>query len=898
MLDLQTVVENLGSILKGKAWVVVTSQADIDSITKHQVKGNDFSKIQGRFLKPLNLSSANADEVIKKRILEKKSECIIELESLYETKKTILMNAISFSQSTAEMKSFSSKSDFADVYPFVPYQFNLLQKVFDQIRQTGYTGKSLAHGERSLLSSFKEVCDNKSNENIDILIPFYDFYDTIENFLDPAIKRTIDQAKGNNLLGEKDVNLLKVLFLIKHVKELKANLENLTVFCISKIDEDISSLKDQITISLEKLEHQTLIHKSENVFYFLTDEEQSINKLINKQDIDRHEIRDKIFSIIFNEVVPKKFDNYDYHKVVDDRIDTSKSADLTIKIITPLSVDDPFGFQLLQDGSRQCVISSTDTLLIILPKDSLFIKQLTYVEKVNKYLSNNISSLSTTISRIRQDKIRERDNLQKTVKENLKIELLKSVVYVNNNKIEITKSKATDFVQKGLEVLVENVYNKSNYVEKDYDTNADLIKIFNSDGDNSTLRDKSVNENALLDILDFVKINFKANRSISLSDIKSRFYKKPYGWKDMTISGLVAMLLKKDEIIIKNQTELVDLKDTDKVCDYLSKKPYVDKIKVLLREKTSIEEIDKVRDILSNIFEIVDIPKLESKLYDFAFDKFRQLREESSNALREYNLNIPLPGKKAVESLNELLKSPEFCFKNAFSVLFKKIIDVESELKENNSKYRFVKLFLSGSQKNIFIDGFNNKKMFFRNKDFLSIKINLEYSQLESILVNPEPYKMIKDIPVICNNINSELKEVIKVKKSKIIKLIDTDKNVVAEDIKRYNLSEDFKKSCFKKYEDLEQSLTAENLECISLDSKEKIIKELRISIMDAINQEYSKVPKEDGKKVVRSVKTISDYKLFSYNKLIKTESDVKEYLNNLESKLDELIKKDDLRLM
>ena len=42
---------------------------DIDSITK--TKGNDFSKIQGRFDTRLSLSSANVDEVIKKRILEK-----------------------------------------------------------------------------------------------------------------------------------------------------------------------------------------------------------------------------------------------------------------------------------------------------------------------------------------------------------------------------------------------------------------------------------------------------------------------------------------------------------------------------------------------------------------------------------------------------------------------------------------------------------------------------------------------------------------------------------------------------------------------------------------------------------------------------------------------------------
>ncbi len=65
MLNLQTVTEDLGTACGGKAWIIVTSQQDIDSITK--TKGNDFSKIQGRFDTRLSLSSANVDEVIKKR---------------------------------------------------------------------------------------------------------------------------------------------------------------------------------------------------------------------------------------------------------------------------------------------------------------------------------------------------------------------------------------------------------------------------------------------------------------------------------------------------------------------------------------------------------------------------------------------------------------------------------------------------------------------------------------------------------------------------------------------------------------------------------------------------------------------------------------------------------------
>ena len=45
MLNLQTVTEDLGTACGGKAWIVVTSQQDIDKIT--QVRGNDFL-IQGQ----------------------------------------------------------------------------------------------------------------------------------------------------------------------------------------------------------------------------------------------------------------------------------------------------------------------------------------------------------------------------------------------------------------------------------------------------------------------------------------------------------------------------------------------------------------------------------------------------------------------------------------------------------------------------------------------------------------------------------------------------------------------------------------------------------------------------------------------------------------------------------
>lgn len=147
MLNLQTVREELGKECNGKAWVIVTSQQDIDSITK--VKGNDFSKIQGRFDTRISLSSANVDEVIKKRILDKKDTAAQMLRLLYGQEATTIKNKIVFNDGV-EKKLYADEDDFALVYPFVPYQFNLLASVLTSIRTHGASGKHLSEGERSM----------------------------------------------------------------------------------------------------------------------------------------------------------------------------------------------------------------------------------------------------------------------------------------------------------------------------------------------------------------------------------------------------------------------------------------------------------------------------------------------------------------------------------------------------------------------------------------------------------------------------------------------------------------------------------------------------------------------------------------------------------------------------
>ena len=77
MLNLQTITEDLGTICQGRAWVVVTSQEDIDAVLgemKHVQGATTSRRFRAASRPALSLSSANVDEVIQSRLLAKRPD--------------------------------------------------------------------------------------------------------------------------------------------------------------------------------------------------------------------------------------------------------------------------------------------------------------------------------------------------------------------------------------------------------------------------------------------------------------------------------------------------------------------------------------------------------------------------------------------------------------------------------------------------------------------------------------------------------------------------------------------------------------------------------------------------------------------------------------------------------
>ena len=96
-----------------------------------------------------------------------------------------------------------------------------------------------------MLALFQESAVSMINRELGVLMPFNIFYNALDKFIDHTHSSVIIKAIDNQILDKFDVEVLKVLFMIKYVKEIKANAENITTLILSDIDEDRVDLRKE-----------------------------------------------------------------------------------------------------------------------------------------------------------------------------------------------------------------------------------------------------------------------------------------------------------------------------------------------------------------------------------------------------------------------------------------------------------------------------------------------------------------------------------------------------------------------------------------------------------------------------------------------------------------------------
>ena len=901
MLNLQSITEELGSKCHGRAWIIVTSQESIDEITK--VKGDDFSKIQGRFKTRISLSSSNVDEVIKKRILEKTDTARDTLIATYENKESLIKNLLTFNNQ-AELKLYEDKIDFTNVYPFIPYQFILVQKVLNSIRMHGATGKHLAEGERSMLSLFQESAQIIEKNEVGTLISFDLFYNPLEQFIDNNHSRVINNAIENTHLDEFDVKVLKVLFMIKYVKEIKGNVDNITTLLIDNTSIIRLPLKEKVTKSLDKLIGETLVQKNGDIYEFLTDEEQDINREIKQIQIEEAEILEELSNIIFEDVIKEnkysynKRYNFNYSQYIDNKRFSRKEEDIGLRFITSyysLSNDmsvlvDISDEQNLDTHLREKSKSNKETIFK-LHDDEIILTEIEERLQILRYLkkkgSENSNNKTKTLLQVKSQEAEEKRKRVETFVEH-SIEIA-DIYIAGNHEKKIDAKNPNERINDALGKLVNKTYNKLSYMTTEPDKN-DIKDVLEENLGNIIEYKETDNINAFEDLKDYITRESEIHNKPSMKSILIRYRKAPYGFIDLDIQWLIAKLYSTKSISLSKNGEIITRTNTSnsELFKYLTDNQFSDKIIIDKKETISKTSIKIAKDILNELFnetiQTNDADILKEKIEQKSKEKLNKVKQYLSNYGGDYNY----PGEEILKVNENYLYDIQSKKDNRSFFNFLK--NNEEDILEYNEELESIETFFDGNQSKFFREATDIYKIYDKNKYLINNNsLDDVAKQINDILKMPNPQKRIPELPELRDTIKKGLNLRLDEEKNKIKPILKEDEEDLLKELNNDDLKEEFENSIKTVYGDLYSKLDRNN-DISSISG----VKDQSANIKSKFEEDILKFNNiENGNPEKPKIESVYLSSLINQPRIsISNSEDLEEFINtiksNLEKKLEE----------
>ncbi|MEH0557026.1 BREX system P-loop protein BrxC [Streptomyces sp. B21-101] len=545
MLNLQTIAESLNTKCQGRAWVFVTSQEDMDKVVGDRTKqqGNDFSKIQARFRTRVKLTSADVEEVIRKRLLEKSEAGQSALVTVYAEQHANFKTLFDFVDGAKTYRNYTDEAHFVGTYPFVSYQFPLFQAAIEGISDHNvFEGRNSSVGERSMLGVVQQVAKDVGDVEVGRLATFDHMFAGIRASLKSAAQRSIDVAE-RNLDNPLAVRLLKALFLVKYVEGFHATLRNLTVLVYDRFGLDLPALSKQVQEALTLLETQTYVQRNGNVYEYLTNEEQVIEEEIKNVDIDASEVSGRLSKILSGEVIrtsklryAKNGQDFAFGYKLDDQV-YGQQRELTVHFITP---EYPYGSEEIRMHS-----AGKDELRVILEPDERVLSDLRLLIKTEKYTKRKqTTSLSAIQDQILRSKATQNGEREKELVARIRRAVGKAELVINAADVASTSQDAVTRVTDGFQDLVSRTYTQLKLLGGITYSEQQVATFANPDA-SGMFDDPSLSQLATPgeEVLSFVLQRDRLGEQVTVKAIASAFQAKPYGWDLASIEVVIAWLV-------------------------------------------------------------------------------------------------------------------------------------------------------------------------------------------------------------------------------------------------------------------------------------------------------------------------------------------------------------------
>lgn len=543
MLNLQTIVESLATKCGGHSWVFVTSQEDMDKVVGDRTKqqGNDFSKIQARF-KPVKLSSADVEEVIRKRLLEKNEAGAAGLRKIYAKESANFKTLFDFVDGGKSYRNYTDEDSFVGTYPFVTYQFPLFQAAIEGISDHNvFEGRNSSVGERSMLGVVQQVAKDIGDVEVGCLASFDRMFAGIRASLKSAAQRSIDVAE-RNLNNPLAVRLLKALFLVKYVEGFQATPRNLTVLVYDRFGLDLPALSAAVKEALTELETQTYIQRNGDIYAYLTNEEQVIEQEIKNFDIDASEVGNRLFRILSGDVIKtnklryaKNGQDFPFGFKLDDQVH-GPQRELSIHFITPEYPFTPDETKMHSAGK--------DELRAVLEPDERVLPDLRLLIKTEKYTKRKQTTAISAIERqILQVKAAQNDAREKELIERIRRAVGQSSLIIHATDVSSGASDAVGRMTDGFQDLVSRTYTQLKLLGGVTYSEKQIVAAANPEDGLFSPDELTRLATPGDEVFSLIQRKVGCGEQVTVKTIVDAFQSKPYGWDLASIEVVVAYLV-------------------------------------------------------------------------------------------------------------------------------------------------------------------------------------------------------------------------------------------------------------------------------------------------------------------------------------------------------------------
>ena len=667
MLDLQTIAESLNTKCAGRSWVCVTSQEDMEKVIGDRTKqqGNDFSKIQARFKTRLKLSSANVDEVIRKRLLEKNDAGTAALGSIYANEHANFKTLFNFVDGAKTYRNYGDEANFVGTYPFVSYQFPLFQAAIEGISDhNAFEGRNSSVGERSMLGVVQQVAKDIGNVEVGHLTTFDHMFAGIRSSLKAAAQRSIRDAE-RDLENHLAVRLLKALFLVKYVDGFHATPRNLTVLVYDCFGLDLPALSEQVKEALTLLEAQTYIQRNGNAYEYLTNEEQEVEQEIKNFDIDASELSARLFKILSGDVIKtnrvryaKNGQDFPFGFKLDDQ-PYGQQRELSIHFISPEYPYTPDEIRMHSAGK--------DELRVILNPDARVLSDLRLLIKTERYIRRRQgTSISATMDQILRAKGAQNTDREKELIERVRSSVGKATLVINAADITSTSQDAVTRVTDGFQDLISRTYTQLKLLGGVTYSEQQIASAANPDNglfDADTLSKLSAPAE---EVLSFVIRKENLGEQVTVKTIVDNFQTKPYGWDLPSIEVLIAFLVGSSKVTLTVDGNLLKRSEVAATLRNTQKQPHT----VVARQKTFDDrKVAAFRKFCTDFFDEPNTSKDPLELARHGADMLKGKRDElkgKATAGSKYPFVAQLA--TPIELLDQVVGKPDDWYLTDFNI--------------------------------------------------------------------------------------------------------------------------------------------------------------------------------------------------------------------------------------